>query len=174
MATEILSVDDAQLAKLAAQVGEHLRASRRRLVTAESCTGGWIGKVLTDVAGSSAWFLGGAVVYSNELKRRTLGVSAATLAQHGAVSQAAVCAMAEGALDQLGGELSVAVSGIAGPDGGTSDKPVGTVWFSWARRGTNAIDTLSERQVFVGDREQVRRQTVLRALQRILQDSLAT
>jgi nicotinamide-nucleotide amidase len=159
---------DHALMELAAQVGRHLFASQRRLVTAESCTGGWIGKALTDVAGSSAWYLGGAVAYSNELKMSLLGVSATTLAQLGAVSEAVACEMAQGALNRIAGDVSVAVSGIAGPDGGTVDKPVGTVWFAWSVRG-DVSKTVSQTLVFAGNREQVRRQTVAHALQRILE-----
>jgi nicotinamide-nucleotide amidase len=159
---------DSELLRLARDVGAHLMASRRALVTAESCTGGWIGKTCTDVAGSSAWFSGGAIVYSNELKQRVLGLKADVLVRHGAVSEATVRAMAEGALANLGGELAVAVSGIAGPDGGTVDKPVGTVWFAWSVRSLERIETTAERKLFAGDRESVRRQTVAHALSSIL------
>jgi nicotinamide-nucleotide amidase len=159
---------DEFLTSLAHQVGRYLAASGRRMVTAESCTGGWIGKVMTDVPGSSAWFSGGALVYSNELKQRSLGVDSKILAQHGAVSEETVKAMAEGALDRLGGDVSVAVSGIAGPDGGTPMKPVGTVWFAWSVRREGEVATKSDRRVFAGDREQVRRQTVAFALAQIL------
>jgi nicotinamide-nucleotide amidase len=168
MVTTILSSDDTRLRELAVQVGSHLLASRRRLVTAESCTGGWIGKVLTDISGSSAWFLGGAIVYSNVLKQHSLGVPAETLAKHGAVSQTVVHAMAEGALTRLGSDIAIAVSGIAGPDGGTQDKPVGTVCFAWSCGSEGRIDTITHRQVFSGDRDQVRRQTVAYALERVL------
>ena len=143
-------------------------ATGRRLVTAESCTGGWIGKSLTDIAGSSGWFSGGAIVYSNELKQRLLGVSAETLAKHGAVSEAVVRTMAEGALARLGGDVAVAVSGVAGPDGGTREKPVGTVWFAWSCVRNGQIATVTDRHLFPGDREQVRRQTVAVALERVL------
>jgi len=160
-------VADAQLMELATQVGQHLLALRRTLVTAESCTGGWIGKALTDIAGSSAWFSGGAVVYSNELKRKMLGVPAEILAKHGAVSEAVVRAMAEGALARLDGDVAVAVSGIAGPDGGTPEKPVGTVWFAWSCLKDGRVTTTAECRIFPGDREQVRRQTVACALERI-------
>jgi nicotinamide-nucleotide amidase len=159
---------DRSLLDLSIRVGQHLLASQRRMVTAESCTGGWIGKALTDVTGSSAWFLGGALVYSNELKMSLLDVSAATLAQSGAVSEATVREMSQGALARLGGEIAVAVSGIAGPDGGTTNKPVGTIWFAWSLRN-QSIETLSQRLVFTGDRENVRRQAVVHALQKILE-----
>jgi len=161
-------VDDAAIKTLSVQVGARMLATSRRLVTAESCTGGWIGKALTDIAGSSAWFSGGAIVYSNDLKQRLLGVSAVALANHGAVSEPVVRAMAEGALARLGGDVAVAVSGVAGPDGGTPDKPVGTVWFTWSCLRDGRVETIAERQFFVGDREQVRRQTVAVALERVL------
>jgi nicotinamide-nucleotide amidase len=160
--------DDATLANLATQVGRHLLTARRRLVTAESCTGGWIGKAMTDIPGSSAWFAGGAIAYSNDLKQRMLGVEAAILAKHGAVSEAVVHAMAEGALNRLGGEVAVAVSGVAGPDGGTADKPVGTVWFAWSSRADGDVRTTADMRVFAGDREAVRRQTVHYALAQVL------
>jgi len=160
--------NDQTLTDLAAQVGRHLLSSRRVLVTAESCTGGWIGKSMTDVAGSSAWFAGGALVYSNGLKQKLLAVDAATLAKHGAVSEETVRQMAEGALAALGGDIAVAVSGVAGPDGGTADKPVGTVWFAWSCRQDGAFQTHADRRVFAGDREAVRRQTVHFALARTL------
>jgi nicotinamide-nucleotide amidase len=147
----------------------HLLASGRRLVTAESCTGGWIAKVCTDLPGSSRWFLGGAVVYDNVLKTGVLGVSPQTLAQAGAVSEAVVREMAAGALERLGGDVAVAVSGVAGPDGGTPDKPVGTVWFAWARRGAQGIDISTALERFPGDRDAVRRHAVERALRGVLE-----
>ena len=168
MTTNTISVNDTHLQQLAERVGAHLLASRRILVTAESCTGGWIGKAMTDIAGSSAWFAGGAIVYSNALKQRVLGVSDATLARHGAVSEAVVRAMSESAIARLDGDIAVAVSGIAGPDGGTADKPVGTVWFAWSWRGDGALRSIADRQVFSGDREGVRRQSVAHALERVL------
>ena len=165
---QVTTPNDEFLSSLAAQVGRHLQASGRRLVTAESCTGGWIGKAMTDVPGSSAWFSGGALVYSNDLKQRSLGVDSKVLAQYGAVSEQTVLAMAEGALSRLGGEVSVAVSGIAGPDGGAPAKPVGTVWFAWSNLEAGRISTKTDRRVFAGDRDQVRRQTVAFALAQIL------
>ena len=156
--------DDPTLSSLATQVGKHLLAARRRLVTAESCTGGWIGKAMTDIPGSSAWFAGGAIAYSNDLKQRMLGVEAAVLAKHGAVSEAAVRAMAEGALSKLGGEVAIAVSGIAGPDGGTADKPVGTVVIAVLTTGK---PLLIKTHLFPGGREMVRHQSTQTALDRI-------
>lgn len=160
--------NDTQLAELARRVGQHLIVTGRRFVAAESCTGGWIGKTVTDVAGSSAWFLGGAIVYSNELKQRMLGVSASTLAQHGAVSEAVVREMAAGALASMGGDIAISVSGVAGPTGATKDKPVGTIWIAWGCRGDTGMAVNAAHFSFSGDREQVRRQTVFHALGRVL------
>lgn len=155
---------DSELQRLATRIGAQLLDAERRLVTAESCSGGWIGKVLTDVPGSSQWYLGGVISYSNTLKQALLGVLPSTLAAHGAVSEATAREMAVGALETLGGHISVAVTGIAGPDGGQADKPVGTVWFAWAWHQDDAIETRTAMAVFTGDREAVRRQTVARAL----------
>lgn len=162
-------VTDDDLFKLAVQVGHHLTGSQRRLVTAESCTAGWISKALTDVAGSSGWFLGGVVVYTNILKQSLLRVSEATLATHGAVSDATVREMATGALENLGGDIAVAVSGIAGPSGDQPGKPVGTVWFAWAWRHGQAIHVNARLKIIKGDREQVRRRSVQTALNGILE-----
>ena len=138
-----------------------LKSSGTTLATAESCTGGWIAKVLTDIAGSSAVFGYGIVSYSNDAKASMLDVSQATLDEHGAVSEAVVMEMAEGVRRLAGSDIGVAVSGIAGPDGGSDDKPVGTVWFAWSSRG--GVDTAL--QVFDGDRDEVRSQTVAYAIQ---------
>ena len=159
---------DSDLLRLAMKVGALLVDGEQRLVTAESCTGGWIAKVATDIPGSSNWFLGGVVAYSNTLKQSLLGVLPSTLAAHGAVSEATAREMAIGALETLGGQLAVAVTGIAGPDGGQPGKPVGTVWFGWAWREGDEIETRVARETFSGDREAVRRQTVARALGEIL------
>jgi nicotinamide-nucleotide amidase len=159
---------DSDLQRLATKVGAQLIDAEWRLVTAESCTGGWIAKVLTDVPGSSNWFLGGVVAYSNTLKQSLLGVLHSTLAAHGAVSEAAAHEMSVGALETLGGQVAVAVTGIAGPDGGQPGKPVGTVWFGWAWRHDGEIETRVALETFSGDREAVRRQTVARALNEIL------
>lgn len=158
-------ISDGSLMQLAAQVGAALSERRLRLVTAESCTGGWIAKVATDLVGSSAWFDSGFVTYSNTAKEQALGVPAACLAEHGAVSEATVRAMAEGALRRSSADLSVAVSGIAGPGGGTAEKPVGTVCLAWSRR--NAPTRV--RTVYLeGERETVRRLTILNALEGLL------
>jgi nicotinamide-nucleotide amidase len=159
---------DAELYALSEQVGAYLRERTAMLVTAESCTGGWIGKVLTDVAGSSVWYRGGVVSYSNALKESLLGVSRETLLTQGAVSEETARKMALGALEQLGGDVAVAVTGIAGPDGGTPEKPVGTVWFGWAWRIGSAQQVRTALQLFSGSREDVRRATVHRALSEIL------
>lgn len=161
--------NDDDLFKLAVQVGQHLGNTQRQLVTAESCTGGWVGKALTDVAGSSSWYLGGAVVYSNEFKQHLLGVNAETLAMHGAVSEATVKEMASGALVRLGGQVAVAVSGIAGPGGAQPGKPVGTVWFAWAWRHGQAIHSNARLKLLSGDREEVRRRSVVMALSGVLE-----
>ncbi len=156
--------DDAALTALACDFGERLRARGETVVTAESCTGGWIAKVLTDVPGSSAWFGYGLVTYADDAKQRLLGVDAGVLARHGAVSRAVVCAMARGALALSGADHAVAVSGVAGPDGGSPDKPVGTVWFAWASAAGDPA--VSERLVLPGGRDAVRRATVAHALSR--------
>jgi nicotinamide-nucleotide amidase len=155
---------DRDLEASALKLGRALHVRGWRLAAAESCTGGWIAKVLTDVAGSSQWFDGGVVAYSNAAKTALLGVGSDLLAAHGAVSEEAVRAMAEGARSRFATELAVAVSGIAGPGGGTADKPVGTVHFAWAApSGTTAA-----RRIFAGSRESVRRQTVALALERLV------
>ena len=157
---------DARLAALAAGVGARLGSGSLTLTTAESCTGGWIAKVLTDVPGSSDWFGTGFVTYSNAAKTNLLGVGEPLLREFGAVSEPVVRAMAEGALERTSADLSVAVSGIAGPAGGTADKPVGTVWFAWSRRSATTTRVLVLR--FAGDREAVRRQAVAAALEGLL------
>jgi len=131
------------------------------IATAESCTGGMIAAALTETAGSSQWFDRAFIAYSNDAKQEMLGVSAATLAQHGAVSAATVTEMARHALERSEADLAVAVSGIAGPTGGSEQKPVGTVWIAWAG---STPDPLTLRFVFTGDRAAVREQTVTEAL----------
>ncbi len=151
--------------ELSEQLVSRLIDDSKTVATAESCTGGWIAKSLTDVAGSSACFGYGLVSYSNGAKETLLGVEPATLGDHGAVSRETVIEMAEGALRLSGADFSVAVSGIAGPDGGSDDKPVGTVWFAFSVRDGGGIETAAELESFDGDRESVRRQTVARALE---------
>jgi nicotinamide-nucleotide amidase len=132
---------DDQLSELVARVARWALGAKCRIVTAESCTGGWIAKVFTDAAGSSRWFECGYVTYSNEAKARDLGVSWRTLKEHGAVSEPTVREMAAGALRATGADVSIAVSGIAGPDGGSAEKPVGTVWFCVGRRVVGVAGT---------------------------------
>lgn len=160
-----MSEHDDRYAPLLAELADRLTARGEMLATAESCTGGWIAKVLTDRPGSSAWFDRGFVTYSNQAKEEMLGVPADIIATHGAVSHETVVAMAAGALARSRASWSVAVSGIAGPGGGTPDKPVGTVWLAW---GTPQ-DVNSVCEHFPGDRNQVRAATVERALRGLLE-----
>ena len=152
---------DAELDALSQATGARLLAARQMLVTAESCTGGWIAKAMTGVAGSSDWFDSGMVAYSYEAKQALLGVRPQTLESQGAVSRETVIEMVSGALVHSGASVAVAVTGIAGPGGGSTDKPVGTVWIGWKRRGGY---TRAELFHFDGDRDAVRRQTVAAAL----------
>ena len=154
--------DDTQLHALGTAIADVLIARGLSIVTAESCTGGWIAKVLTDIAGSSTWFECGVVSYSYEAKEALLGVQPQTLERSGAVSQDTVVEMVSGALARYGATVAVAVTGIAGPGGATPGKPVGTVWIGWKRRGGYARAQLFH---FEGDREAVRRQTVAAALE---------
>jgi nicotinamide-nucleotide amidase len=154
------------LSTLATLVGTRLNERRLKLATAESCTGGWIATAITAVSGSSAWFERGFVTYSNEAKQESLGVASDTLSKHGAVSEAVAREMAQGALGRSHAQVSVAVTGVAGPTGGTPDKPVGTVCLAWAGPG-GAVGSVTRN--FAGDREQVRRQSVLAALQGLLE-----
>ena len=144
-----------------------LTEAGKTVSTAESCTGGWIAKAITDISGSSACFGYGIVSYANGAKESLLGVNPATLVEHGAVSEETVIQMAEGSLQLSGADFAVAVSGVAGPDGGTDEKPVGTVWFGWATRIGAKMTSSADCRHFEGDREQVRSGTVLAALQGI-------
>jgi len=146
----------------AEQLGEVLVRQGLMAATAESCTGGWLAQELTAVPGSSAWFERGFVTYSNEAKQEMLSVSAETMAQFGAVSEAVVREMAQGALKCSRAQLSVAISGVAGPGGGTPEKPVGTVCFGWAREGGEVVNRSLH---FAGDRQAVRQQAVATAIQ---------
>ncbi len=146
---------------LADQLGQVLLRRNIRCVVAESCTGGQVAAAITDVAGSSAWFDRGFVTYSNESKQQMLGVPGTLIVTHGAVSEEVVRAMAAGALAASDAEVSVAISGVAGPDGGSAEKPVGTVWFAWAGY---LLPTHTECHVFTGDRLAVREQAVNVAL----------
>ncbi len=159
--TEMSDRMNAEVARLASRLEER----GWRLATAESCTGGLLAAALTARPGSSTWFECGYVTYSNTAKHRMLGVPEALIAAHGAVSQPVVEAMVAGALARSGADLAVAISGIAGPGGGTPDKPVGTVWLAWGTQ-EDGIDARRER--FPGDREAVREQAVLRALEGLI------
>ncbi|WP_049620553.1 CinA family protein [Frateuria defendens] len=152
---------DAHLRALAEAVAAEALRQKLMVVTAESCTGGWIAKTLTDLPGSSAWFDAGVVTYSYGAKEALLGVNPHTLERTGAVSEETALEMVSGALARFGAGVAVAVTGIAGPSGGTPEKPVGTVWIAWKRRGGYARAQLFR---FAGDREAVRRQTVAAAL----------
>ncbi len=158
--------DSSNLLALSEQLGAALKARGWKLVTAESCTGGWIAQAVTAVAGSSEWFDRGYVTYSNTAKRDELGVSESTLRIFGAVSEQTVAEMALGALERSGCDIAVSVSGIAGPGGGSPQKPVGTVCFAWALRGDNQPQLAT--RVFAGDRTSVREQSVVLALQTLL------
>ena len=159
---------DAELQTIIHDVAAWLQARRLSLVTAESCTGGWIAKLATDVAGSSAWFDCGMVAYSYEAKQALLGVRPQTLEQLGAVSRECAIEMVSGALIHSGANIAVAVTGIAGPGGGSDDKPVGTVWIGWKRRGGYARAEVFH---FDGDRDAVRRQTVAMALRGLMDEA---
>ena len=151
---------DSALSALSQDVAQQLLAARRRLVTAESCTGGWIAKLCTDIAGSSDWFDCGFVCYSNEAKIRDLEVPEKLIESEGAVSDAVVRAMAEGALERTGANVAIAVSGIAGPGGAVPGKPVGTVWFALAHRRIDRMESQGHLIQFDGDRDAIRRQAV--------------
>ena len=161
--------DHDAIEKLAGAVVSELSASGKAVATAESCTGGWIAKAITDIPGSSAAFGYGIVSYANGAKESILGVHNQSLVDHGSVSEPVVREMAVGALHLSGADIAVAVSGVAGPDGGTQEKPVGTVWFAWAVResGKEHIDTHCEH--FDGDRELIRELTVAHALQGVIE-----
>ena len=156
---------DSVLYKLAEEVGSALKAHKLMLATAESCTGGWISEAVTMVPGSSDWFERGFVTYTYISKREMLGVTEATLGKHGAVSEEVVREMAAGALARSHAQVAVAVSGVAGPTGGTPDKPVGFVCFAWAMKD---VKPRSETKRFTGDREAVRRLSVEHALKGVL------
>ena len=160
--------DHESIRKLAAAVVANLEASSRAVATAESCSGGWIAKAITDIAGASAVFHYGIVSYSNGAKESLLGVKNETLVEHGSVSEAVVDEMARGVMNLSGSDIAVAVSGVAGPDGGSDAKPVGTVWFAWATRDGSKKHVATNLQHFSGDRELIRELTVVHALQGIL------
>jgi nicotinamide-nucleotide amidase len=148
--------------ELAEQLGHKLKANGKKIATAESCTGGWIAQTITDVPGSSAWFDRGFITYSNAAKVQMLGVSPKTLEDYGAVSAETATEMAAGALAHSDADIAVAVTGIAGPDGGTAEKPVGTVFIAWADK--NGV-VKAVRKQFSGNRRQIREQTVRSAIE---------
>jgi len=150
--------------ELARKLGARLKRGNEMLATAESCTGGWAAQVVTSVAGSSAWFERGFVTYSNAAKQELLGVRTETLRAHGAVSEETAREMARGALERSRATVAVSITGVAGPAGGTPEKPVGTVCFAWARGGA----VRSETRQFGGDRESIRRQSVILALEGVM------
>ena len=154
--------------KLAKALVDELAAANKAVSTAESCTGGWISKAITDIPGSSVVFGYGIVCYSNGAKESMLGVKNQTLNEHGSVSEPAVTEMAEGAINLSGSDLAVAVSGIAGPSGGTDEKPIGTVWFAWAVRDQGKVRVDANCEHFDGDRALVRELTVAHAIQGVL------
>jgi nicotinamide-nucleotide amidase len=160
--------DHESIQKLAAAVVDALNRSVKVVATAESCTGGWLAKAITDISGASAVFHYGIVSYSNGSKESMLGVQNQTLEAHGSVSEPVVREMAEGILRLSGADISVAVSGVAGPTGGSKEKPVGTVWFAWAMRDGSKVRVDAGTQLFGGDRELVRELTVVHALQGIM------
>lgn len=154
-------MNDQDLTQLSIKLGNKLHSKAYFITTAESCTGGGIAEAITRIAGSSAWFAYGFVSYSNEAKHDLLGVDAEMINAQGAVSEATVKAMVAGAVSRSDADIGVAVSGIAGPDGGSADKPVGTVWIAWQRRDDKPVAQCFH---FEGDRDAVRRQTVYEAL----------
>ena len=155
---------ESELGQRAAALLAALRVADKSIAVAESCTGGWIAKVLTDIPGSSDAFAYGIVSYSNGAKESLLGVSPSTLSVHGAVSEAVVREMVEGVINLSGADMAVAVSGIAGPGGGSELKPVGTVWLAWGLRRESGCDVYAELHHYQGDRLEVRAHSVLAAL----------
>jgi len=162
-------MNEHQLHQLSEQVGNKLKDKGLWITCAESCTGGWVAKAITDIAGSSAWFDRGFVTYSNAAKHQLLGVAEVTLHEFGAVSEESVREMAQGALHAAGANLALSISGIAGPDGGTEAKPVGTVWFGFA---DSEDRIMALKRQFSGDRESVRLQAAVFSLQTALNEFL--
>ncbi|SFM14442.1 nicotinamide-nucleotide amidase [Marinobacter zhejiangensis] len=159
-----MTAGDQELEQAGLRLGELLEKKQLTIATAESCTGGWVAKVLTDRAGSSAYLMAGLVTYSNAAKQHLLGVERDALDQHGAVSEPVVRQMVAGAIKAAGVDLAVAISGVAGPGGGSAEKPVGTVWFAW---GSGPDHTETAVKYFDGDRDDIRRQSVLFVLQAV-------
>jgi len=157
-----------EISKIATELAKSCLISGQILAVAESCTGGWVAKSLTDIAGSSEWFDRGFVTYSNESKMNMVSVLKSTLDAHGAVSKAVVVEMAQGVLANSNATLSVSISGIAGPSGGSDEKPVGLVWFAFAKKQNDKISVSTEKCIFAGDRNDVRGQSVVTALSGLL------
>jgi len=157
-------MDTYLISRAVSELGECLRVEDNFLATAESCTGGLLASTLTDTPGSSEWFAGSVIAYSNEVKAKLLGVKPDALEKHGAVSKPVVIAMAEGVLKTVGAHVSVAISGIAGPSGGTPDKPVGTVWMAWAWPGGSRAKLYE----FSGTRQEIKEQSVMAAINGLL------
>ena len=162
------SATEPALRRLAARAAAKLRAADERIVTAESCTGGFLAKCLTDLAGSSDYFERGWVVYSNEAKQTELGVRAAQLARYGAVSEEVALALVRGAIEKAEAHHAIAITGIAGPAGGSAEKPVGTVWIGWGYRWRGRVRVHATAFRFKGSRDAVRRQSVAAALKGLL------
>jgi nicotinamide-nucleotide amidase len=161
----MMSPSEQELRDLAEQLGECLTARGLKLASAESCTGGWLAKIITDIPGSSAWFTGSVVSYSNAAKQSLLGVNADTIAEFGAVSGETVLEMSDGLFSRTDADVAVSISGIAGPDGGSDDKPVGLVWLSWGKRDKSVFANPFN---FDGNREEVRKQSIKQALNKLL------
>jgi len=160
-----METSEQELRDLAEQLGECLTTKGLKLASAESCTGGWLAKIITDIPGSSAWFIGSVVSYSNEVKHSLLGVNEITLNEYGAVSGETVLEMSDGLFAHTRADVVVSVSGIAGPGGGSDEKPVGLVWLSWGKRDKSVFATPFN---FAGDREAVRKQSIKQALDNLL------
>lgn len=159
-----------EMTRLSIEVGKALIEKKSTITTAESCTGGWIAKVITDIAGSSDYYHRGFVTYSNEAKHEMIGVDEQTLIKYGAVSEEVVLQMAEGALKAANADFSVSVSGIAGPGGGSEEKPVGLVWFGFAMKTPTGIQVTAKHGIFSGSREQVRAESVIFSLKSIIKE----
>lgn len=159
-----------EMTRLSIEVGKALLEKKSTITTAESCTGGWIAKVITDIAGSSEYYHRGFVTYSNEAKHEMIGVDEQTLLKYGAVSEEVVLQMAKGALITANADVAVSVSGIAGPGGGSEEKPVGLVWFGFAMKTPIGIQTMAKHCIFSGSREQIRAESVIFSLKSIIKE----
>ncbi|WP_337154471.1 nicotinamide-nucleotide amidase [Proteus terrae] len=159
-----------EMTRLSIEVGKVLIEKKSTITTAESCTGGWIAKVITDIAGSSEYYHRGFVTYSNEAKHEMIGVDEQTLLKYGAVSEEVVLQMAKGALITANADFAVSVSGIAGPGGGSEEKPVGLVWFGFAMKTPKGIQATTKHCIFSGSREQVRADSVIFSLKSIIKE----